>query len=39
MKNPNFNFFTNSDLIPNVNPKDKQNPKPIPQEQDEDLDD
>ena len=37
--NPNFNFFTNSDLIPNVNPKKKPNPKPIPQDQDEDLDD
>ena len=37
--NPNFNFFTNSDdLIPNVNPKDKSNPKPIPQNHDDDLD-
>lgn len=32
------NFFSKlDDLVPNVNPKDKQNPKPIPQDQDEDL--
>ena len=38
--NPNFHFFDNSDdLIPNVNPKDKKNPKPIPQDHDDDLDD
>lgn len=33
MKNPNSNFFTNSNLIPNVNPK------PIPQQQDNGLED
>ena len=38
--NPNFHFFNDSDdLIPNVNPKDKQNPKPIPQDHDEYFDD
>lgn len=32
-------FFSKlDDLIPNVNPKDKPNTKPIPQDQDEDLD-
>ena len=36
--NPNH-IFSNSDLIPNINPKNKQNPKPIPQDQDEDMDD
>jgi hypothetical protein len=48
MNNSHFDFFSNEDLIPNVNPKDKPNqkpipkdkpnPKPIPQDKDEDLD-
>lgn len=36
--NPNH-IFSNSDLIPNVNPKDKPDSKPIPQNQDDGLDD
>lgn len=32
-------FFNNSDnLIPDVNPKNRPNPKPIPQNQDDGLD-
>ena len=34
MNNSHFDFFSNDDLIPNINPKDKPNPKPIPQDQD-----
>ncbi len=36
--NPNH-VFSDSDLIPNVNPKDKPNQKSIPQNPDDDLDD
>lgn len=35
--NPNH-IFSKSDLIPNVNPKNKPNLKPIPQNQDNDYD-
>ena len=38
MNNSHFDFFCNEDLIPNVNPKSKPNPAPIPPDQDDDID-
>ena len=39
MSNSKIFFSKLDDLIPNVNPKDKPNTKPIPQDQDENLND